>query len=52
MNNFSCELHDDTFVWRYMSLDRPIVNKDCSFAYEALLVADVNAWRDVFVMLE
>ena len=54
---FACELHDDTFVWRYMPLDRPIVkeflaNKDRNFVFEDLPLADLNAWRDGFVMLE
>ena len=54
---FACELQDDTFVWRYMPLDRPIVkeflaNKDRSFVYEDLPLADLNAWHDGFVMLE
>ena len=48
---------DDTFVWRYMALDRPIVqeflaNKDRNFVYEDLPLADLDAWSDGFVMLE
>ena len=52
---FACQLNDDTFVWRYIPLDRPEVKRFIANRIpqdDDLPLADMQAWREGFVLTE